>query len=72
MDKAQKVGGGAKKIGRNKVKCARYNSEDRRSKHKLKRFIKNNIGKLWDDNKVKNAISKFSDMQYERNKRRKQ
>ena len=67
----EKVSGGARKIGRNKSKYAKYYSEDRRSKHKLKRFIKNNIGKLWDDKQINSAISKFKDMQYKKRNKHK-
>lgn len=69
MDKSQKVGGGSRKKGRNKIKCARYYSEDRRTKNKLKKFKKNNIGKVWPETKKKKAISDFTDMQYEKQKK---
>ena len=66
---AKKASGGARKIGRNKVKCTRYYSENRRSEHKLKRFMKNNIGKNWPQTQIDKAISKFKDMQYEKHKK---
>ena len=34
MSKTQKVGGGSKKIGRDKKKCERYRSENRQAKNK--------------------------------------
>ena len=58
-----------KRYGKNKAKCARYYAKSTRSKHKLRNFIKNNIGKLWDDNKVENAISNFKDMQYKKHQK---
>ena len=42
MADKQAKSGGAKKIGRNKVKCARYRSRDTRFKHKLARVLKSN------------------------------
>ena len=40
--KKQGKSGGARKIGRNKVKCARYQSRDTRFRHKLARILKSN------------------------------
>ena len=40
MSKSQKVGGGGKKIGRNKAKCALYKAQGRREKNKLKKLLK--------------------------------
>ena len=34
ISKTQKVGGGSKKIGRDKKKCERYRSENRQAKNK--------------------------------------
>ena len=66
MNKAQKAGGGLRKIGRNKIKCKRYFDEDRRTKNKLKKFKKNNIGKDWTEDKVIKETLKFEDIQYKR------
>ena len=63
--------GKQKRYGRNKVKCARYYNEDRRTKSKLRKFKKNNIGKDWVETKIKKAVSDFMDMQYERQKNHK-
>jgi hypothetical protein len=40
MSKSQKVGGGCKKLGRNKAKCALYKAQGRREKNKLKKLLK--------------------------------
>jgi len=61
--------GKQKRYGKNAAKCARYYNEDRRTKSKLRKFKKNNIGKNWLEAKVKKAISDFMDMQYERQKK---
>jgi len=60
-----------KRYGKNKVKCLRYYNEDRRTKNKLKRFIKNNISKNWTKDKIDKAINEFKDLQYERQKKHK-
>jgi len=39
--KGGRKGGGAKKIGRNKTKCAKYRGEGRREKNKAKKQAKN-------------------------------
>jgi hypothetical protein len=63
------AGGKQKRHGKNKAKCAKYYNEDRRTKNKLKKFIKNNIGKSWAKDKIDKAISDFKDFQYERQKK---
>lgn len=39
-NKKSRSGGGARKIGRDKVKCARYRTEGRREKNKARRIAK--------------------------------
>ena len=58
-----------KRYGNNKAKCAKYCANNTRSKNKLKRFIKSNIGKDWDESKVNKAISEFKDMQYKKHQK---
>lgn len=67
VDQASK--GSHKRYGKNKIRCAKYYAKNTRSKNKLKRFIKNNIGKEWDESKINKAISKFKDMQYEKHQK---
>ena len=45
MANKQKSGGGARKIGRDKLKCKRYSDRLIRFTNKLKRFLKHNISK---------------------------
>ena len=58
-----------KRYSNHKAKYAQYYSNNTRSKNKLKRFIKNNVGKDWDEGKVNKAISKFKDMQYKKHQK---
>ena len=69
MPGQQKSGGGAKKIGRNKVKCERYSRENRREKSKLKEFKEHNIPKDANDAEKSKLISAFMDMQSHRKKK---
>ena len=41
-EQKQKKGGGSKKIGRNKVKCAHYKAMHTREKNKLRRVLRSN------------------------------
>jgi len=63
---SKKASGGARKIGRNKVKCTRYFNELRLGKNKLARFIKNNVGKTWTEEQKSKAISDFKDLHYKK------
>ena len=56
--------GGARKIGRNGVRCAQYQLEGRREKNKiirLKRYVNRNIGMV--RNKVRRGHHVFLDKQ---------
>ncbi len=57
-----KIGGGAKKIGRNKDKCQKYRAEHRLEKNKIRKY-KKMIKKLPDNNEtcidLKNKIKKL-------------
>ena len=66
MPGKQKSGGGAKKIGRNKDKCAAYFREGRREKSKLKHFIESNLPHEADEATKNKLIAEFKTMQSER------
>lgn len=67
MSKTQgkKGHGGARKIGRNKVKCENYRRLNRRYHNKLKKWIKHNIGSK--DRATK--INEFDEIQDKRKKK---
>lgn len=60
----EKLGGGAKKIGRNKDKGAKYRQNNRREKNKIKKW-KKILKKLPDNNEtaidLKNKIKKLEE-----------
>jgi len=53
----KKVGGGARKYGRNKGKCERYRKEHRREKHKITKW-NNLIKKLSPENWMRVQLEK--------------
>lgn len=59
MPKGGKSGGGTKKYGRTKVKCALYHSRGRRTKNKEKHCLKSN-GKsynlVWRESRLANHL----------------
>lgn len=58
MSKSQKVGGGGKKIGRYKAKCALYRAQGRREKNKLRKLLR--LQKKHPNDKcLQKAISKL-------------
>ena len=61
-----KTGGGARKYGRNKIKCTRYKNEDRRTTNKLRKFKKYNLPKNIPQKETDKLITKFLNMQSER------
>ena len=63
---ARKQGKKNRKYGRNKVKCAKYYNENRRTNNKLRRFKKNNISFNWPESKIKKEIDDFLALQYKR------
>ena len=65
----QKVESSHKRYGRNKAKYAKYYSDNTRNKNKLKRFIKNNVGKDWDEGKIDKVTSEFKDMQHKKHQK---
>jgi hypothetical protein len=67
----QKSGGGAKKYGRNKVKCERYKREGRRELNKLDKFKKNNISKDSTEDEKNKKIAEFKLLQSDRKKGKK-
>ena len=69
MAQKQKSGGGAKKIGRNKMSCQQYYNEHRREKAKIKNFIKHNIPKDGTEELRKKLINEFKELQDKRNKK---
>ena len=62
----QKSGGGAKKYGRNKDKCAEYFRQGRREKNKLKHFMESNLPHEADEATRNKLIASFKTMQSER------
>jgi len=64
----QKSGGGAKKIGRNKVKCATYKNQGVRERAKLRNFKKHNIPRSATEEEQKKLISQFKTLQEDRKK----
>lgn len=52
-----KIGGGARKIGRNKEKCQRYQDQNRREKNKIRKW-KKLIKNLSPDNDMKMQLEK--------------
>ena len=65
----QKSGGGAKKYGRNKVKCASYLNRGIREKAKIANFIEHNIPKDIDEKECTVLISSFTAMESSRKKK---
>ena len=55
MEKARKKSGGARKHGRNKVKCAKYKTEHRRENNKIKKWQKL-IKNLETDNNMRREL----------------
>ena len=53
----KKVGGGARKYGRNKDKCQRYNAGHRKEKNKIRKW-KKLIKKLSPDNSMRKQLEK--------------
>ena len=68
MGGKQKSGGGAKKIGRNKVKCATYKNQGVRERAKLRNFKKHNIPRSATEEEQKKLISQFKTLQEDRKK----
>ena len=54
----EKVGGGARKTGRNKDKCQKYKTERRREKNKIRKW-KKLIKKLSPDNDMRIQLEKL-------------
>ena len=69
MSGKQKSGGGQKKIGRNKIKCATYKNQGVREKAKIKSFAKHNIPKDASLEEEKKLISSFKELQDKRKKK---
>lgn len=53
----KKVGGGAKKMGRNKEKCQKYQGQNQREENKIKKWRKL-IKKLSPDNSMRKQLEK--------------
>jgi len=53
----KKVGGGARKFGRNKEKCQRYRDQNRWEKNKIRKW-KKLIKKLSPDNSMRKQLEK--------------
>ena len=64
----QKSGGGQKKVGRDKVKCASYKNRSVRERAKIRHFAKHNIPKDIDEESKKKMISSFKELQEDRKK----
>ncbi len=62
-EKQKRGSGGQKKVGRDKVKCASYKNRAIREKNKLKKFKKHNLPKNVDEEKKKELISSFREIQ---------
>ena len=68
MGGKQKSGGGQKKVGRDKVKCASYKNRGLREKAKLVNFKKHNIPKDIDEKDRVVLISSFKELQENKKK----
>lgn len=53
----KKVGGGARKLGRSKKKCQRYQDENRREENKIRKW-KKLIKNLSPDNSMRKQLEK--------------
>ena len=63
MADKQKSGGGAKKHGRDKLKCKRYRDRLTRFQNKLKNFLKHNISKSATEQEVDIKRKEFKQIQ---------
>ena len=68
MPGKNKSGGGQKKVGRDKVKCASYKNRGLREKAKLVNFKKHNIPKDIDEKDKVALINEFKQLQEDRKK----
>ena len=64
----QKSGGGQKKVGRDKVKCASYKNRSVRERAKIRHFAKHNIPRSATEEEQKKLISSFKTLQEDRKK----
>jgi len=69
MSGQQKSGGGAKKYGRDKLKCKRYSDRIIRFTNKLKRFLKHNVAKAATQQEVDTKRREFKTIQENRRKK---
>jgi len=68
VQKIQRSSGGARKIGRNKVKCERYRARMTRYQNKLKKWIKHNIKRTATEKEKDLKILEFKEIQDNRKK----